>query len=250
MEIKCTSCGAQVPIEERAAFAQCPYCAAALVVDLGEGVPHLIVTPGLGEDGIGPALRKALGEREIAGDPEVGSAEMSFVPFWRFERRLGKAAMIAASTPVAEDLGRLEAPQIAGRFYSRERAGANRVVPSTVLMDAAREEAGSASLIGDEEECAGRALLHVPLWRVEYSLGGSRYQAWIEGVFGRAFSDEWPPSPQRRKDLVLGAVALLSVTAFFTEVVCLEPKWLLLAYPLTAAALYFSTRALLGRLSW
>jgi hypothetical protein len=249
MEIRCTSCGAQVPIQERTQFQQCQHCGAALIVDLGEGVPHYLLSPVLEHGGLEPALRRALAQREISAPIGTVAAEMIYLPFWRFEREAGQAFMIAASAPGAEDLGRLVPPPGEERFFREEHAGAHRVAEPTVLLETARAEASGAAAAETKDDLR-ESLVHVPFFRIEYGCDGGTYVAWMEAVSGNAFSDGWPPSPQRRKDLVLGAVALISIAVFFSETVFLSTLWLLIAFPLTAIALFLFARALLGRLSW
>lgn len=250
MDIRCTNCGADVPIEPRARVVKCPFCAAALVVDLSAGISHLVHDPEVERGAILGHLEKKLALLETRGSPEVAGADLIYVPYWRAELRGGARRLFCAAIPPAEVMDEIRAPEGAGRYYDEDSVAGKKVVEPTILADAARARFAAGGVDWGEDDGAALSMVHLPLWEVSYECAGERHQAWVDAVGGEVHADTWPRSAQRQKDVVFGAVGVVSLAAFFAEAILVPGLWILLAFPVTAAVLYLSTRTMLGKLGW
>lgn len=250
MEIHCTNCGADVPIEAHAHLVKCPFCSAALVVDLSRGVKHYLHTPKIDGTAAAGFLEKRLAVIESQGTPRVVATSLNYLPYWQVALPGGARRLFCAATPPMEIMDTVPAPQEAGPFYDEEAVSGGRVMEPTLLMDAARVRAREAGIPGLEEDDSVLSLVHLPFLEVEYDCSGGRYRAWIEAITGEAYSDLWPPNAQRTKNAVLGSVAAISLVAFFAEAIMVPGAWILLTFPVTAVLLYLSTRTMLRRLGW
>jgi hypothetical protein len=232
VEIACTYCGGAIPIREDDALVACPFCAAALALEAGGAVPHLYMPARVPETELRLHLAKALAALEVAADPEIESAALVYVPFWRLARGLGRSRLRAASKAPAEEL--LEIPQLGGEAlpFAPELAGRFEVVAPDAGLDDGPD---------------GAALVHVPIYRAKYSVGGRVYEAFVEAIDGAAFADAWPSPPGSWKSAIYGAFAFVGFGAFFAEALLLPIRETLVAFAVTAGLLYAASRLWLRR---
>ena len=64
MQVKCTQCGGDVPVEMDQGLATCPYCSSSLFLSLREGLLHYVLGPVIQEQELGKILRTYLERKE------------------------------------------------------------------------------------------------------------------------------------------------------------------------------------------
>src|SRR3990172_13112248 len=103
MDIKCTQCGARVPIETETAFTRCPYCETALYVDADQTVKHYYLPPQAALQDLGPMIGRRLSRQEIKDPVTLVSAALTYFPFWRLDTAMGRPGPLPAAQPAAGD---------------------------------------------------------------------------------------------------------------------------------------------------
>jgi hypothetical protein len=249
MDITCTQCGAKVPIEHDSAFLRCPYCETALYVETDRTVKHFQMTAAVGEKDIVPLLQRKLAGFEINAPVSLGAVKPLWFPFWRLDAKMGGAVMVPAAPAPLEDLASVKPPAGDLQLYT-EREGERVVAPELLLEDAVVE--GWKALGATEPlEFASASLVHLPLREVDYTCHNSRHRSVIEAVSGEVHADDWPAAPARKKDRVLGLIALAAFAAFALEAALIPVLPLtLVAVVLTAAVVYFSALNVLRQMGW
>src|SRR3990172_10587899 len=141
MDIKCTQCGARVPIETETAFTRCPYCETALYVDADQTVKHYYLPPQAALQDLGPMIGRRLSRQEIKDPVTLVSAALTYFPFWRLDTAMGRPVSIPAAMPAVEDLFNLKIPAGDLKVFSPELAVDHEVIEPEVMLDDALREA-------------------------------------------------------------------------------------------------------------
>lgn len=116
-------------------------------------------------------------------------------------------------------------------------------------------EQARAEFLGDAK-CEGPrdlkvSLVETPFYIVEYTYLGDRFKCLIDGVQGIAYSSEWPPTTQGKKDKILGAIAIITSSGFLLEAVFVPSFWMtIVVYALTGTVAYYGTLHVLKRMGW
>jgi len=244
LTVRCGNCGADVPVESLADFTACGHCQTALYIGLIEGIVHLTARAAIAPGAVPGLLAGRLADLEISGKPAEIEAELVHVPFWRVPGPGGVPRLVAAASPGASGLDGIMVSG-GGELMPFDPVFAERgpvLEPEVALEDVL---AG-----GDGADADFRpALVHVPIHRLTYNLGGREWRAAVEAISGRVEADEWPPSSHRRKNRLLGAIAVGAFFAFMAEVALLPEWWMvLLAYAATAAATHAVSLRAMARL--
>lgn len=250
MDIKCTQCGAKVPIEQDTGFIRCPYCETSLYVDTDRTVKHFSMSPQIRPADLAPVIQRKLSYMEIKDPVKVGRHNLVYFPFWRLDMEGGFSITVPASPPVIEDIIQIKCPAGDLKLFAPELAAEEEVVePQALLEDAV---ADAAKLMDNKEpKFSAASLLHLPMYAVEYACGGARHKALVEAVSGEVYADDWPAAPQKEKDRVLGMIAALAFGLFFLEAALLPGLWpVLAAYAVTAIAIYYLARRTLTKMGW
>jgi DNA-directed RNA polymerase subunit RPC12/RpoP len=247
MKIKCTNCGADAHISTGRDFIQCPYCETALFVDIKQGISHYYFKTDMNDDDLEPVLRRRLIQAEILEEATITKSRLQYHPFWQFTNPAGKKEVFCAAHPPAEDIDDISAPAGQSEFYPEDLAKRNHVVSPEILY----EEAVARIELELTPKELGLCLVHLPLFKVEYTCKEKQYTAWIGGVRGgEVFADDWPPNSEKKKDKILGIVAAAAFAAFFFEALVL-PLWAIIpTYAVTAVAVFFAARGVLRKLGW
>ncbi|HUT54869.1 MAG TPA: hypothetical protein VM658_15870 [bacterium] len=250
MDIKCTQCGAKVPIETDTRFVRCPYCETALYVDADQTVRHYYFSPQAALNDLQPMISRKLSYMEIKDPVEVGSAALVYFPVWRFQTASGKSVVVPAAMPPLEDLFNVKVPAGDPRVFTPELAVDHELIEPEVMLEEAADEA--RALIGVEEaQFSSSALVHLPLFRVDYTCQAKKHEALVDAVSGEVYADDWPSAPQKQKDRALGLIALLAFVLFLLEAAALPRMWMLLvAYAATAGGIYALARGTLRKMGW
>lgn len=234
LAVRCGNCGADVPVESLADFTACDHCGTALYIGLAEGIVHLAARAAVEPRAVPGLLARRLAEQEIAGKPAELAVETVLVPYWRVPGPDGGPRFVAAAFSGASGLDGIPAPGGAEfvAFDPAVSAGGPVIAPEVAIEDVLAAAGQGAGV----PEGFRTALVHVPIHHVTYGLGGRRWRAAVEAVSGRVEADEWPPSSFRRRNRLLGAIALGAFCAFLAEAVLLPDWWVLLpAFAATAA---------------
>ncbi len=250
MQIRCTNCGADIPLEQESDFISCSFCQAALFVDTDKTIANFCMAPTTVKDELSPLINRKLAAMEITPEHVLREAIIVYHPFWRFESKGLKPKLIAAAEIEADEM--TEIPVMGGNpvAYNESVIGNRRVVEPTLLYDetVAEFQAGTPSAAPDDLRVT---MLYLPVYHVTYLCDGLSYNALIDGVSGEVYADNWPPTEQREKNRVLGAMALGAMLAFILESAFLPSFWLMaLAYAFTGGILYVFSRRLLRRMGW
>jgi hypothetical protein len=250
MDIKCTQCGAKVPIETETTFIRCPYCETALYVDADQTVKHYYLPPQASLQDLGPMIGRKLSYMEIKDPVTITSASLLYFPFWRLDAGGGTAISIPAAMPPVEDLFNIKMPAGDLKVFSPELAVEHEVAAPELLLEEARTEA--QKMVGSESaQFTSAAIVHLPLYQVDYVCRDKRHAAVVETVSGNVYADDWPSGPQKEKDRVLGLIAILAFALFALEAAFIP--WLpivFLAFALSAAGIYFLSISTLRRMGW
>jgi len=247
LAVRCGNCGADVPLESLSDFAACGHCGTALYIGRAEGFAHLMARPVADRSAVPGLLARKLADMEIAGSPAEVESTLVHVPYWRVPGRGGVPRLVAAACPGASGLDEIAAPgggELAA--FDAGLVGGGAVLDPEVALD----DVSSVSGEGDPGQADTRpALVHVPIHRVSYRLGGREYRAAIEAISGAVEADEWPPASHRRKNRLLGAIGLAAFLAFLLEA-ALMPNWwsLLIAYAVTAVLVHAVAMRSMARL--
>jgi hypothetical protein len=249
MDITCTQCGAKVPIEHDTEFLRCPYCETALYVETDRTVKHFLMPATVAEKDLVPVLRRKLAYLEIKAPVNVTGVKTVWFPFWRLDAKMGGAAMVPAAAPPLEDMASIKPPAGNLQLYT-EGPGRTEVAPEVLLEDAVVE--GWKALEAKEPiEFSAAAMLHLPLLEVSYTCRNRPYRAVIEAASGEVYADDWPAAPARKKDRVLGLIAVSAFIAFTLEAALIPVLSIaLLMLAATALLVYFVGLNVLEKMGW
>ena len=250
MNIKCTQCGAKVPIEKDSDFIRCPYCETALYVDTERTVKHHYMAAQAQTKDLGPMVARKLSYLEVVDPVTVGKWSFFYFPFWRVDTSLGGSVVIAAATPPCEDMLQISMPAGDLKLFAPELAAEHEVTEPEMLLDDALIEAQKI-LDNPAVKFTAASLIHLPMYRVEYRCQNQDFVAVVDAITGDAFADEWPAMPQKQKDRMLGGIALAAFALFFLEAAFLPWTWAIIpAYALTGAGIYYLARNTLRKMGW
>jgi hypothetical protein len=250
MQIRCTNCGADIPLEQESEFISCSFCHAALFVDTDKTIANFCMPATLKKDELSPLINRKLASMEITAEHALEDASIVYHPFWRFESKGIKTKLIAAAEIDADEM--TEIPGTAGNpvVYNPSVIGDRRVVEPSLLYDEAVAEFQMSSPSAAQSDLRV-TMLYLPVYHATYLCDGLRYHAFIDGVSGGVYADNWPPTEQREKNRLLGTIAIGALLAFVLESAFIPNFWLLmLTFAITAGAIYIFSRGLLRRMGW
>jgi len=250
MDIKCTQCGAKVPIETDTSTIRCPFCETALYVETDRTVKHYYMDPQVQATELNPVIQRKLSYMEIKDPVNVTTCGLVYFPFWRLDTTMGTSVMAAAAMPPAEDMFSMKTPAGPVKLFSPELAVDNEVVEPEVLLEDGLVEAqkflGSSSV-----KFKAASVVHLPLYKVTYTCQNTSREAVVEAVSGEVFAEDWPAAPYKEKDKVLGMIAAAAFGLFLAEAIIIRhPGLTMLAYAPTAAGIYYFARNTLKKMGW
>ncbi len=250
MDIKCTQCGAKVPIEEDSDFIRCPYCETALYVETDRTIKHYYMVAQKPDSDLGPVIQRKISYMEIKDPVEVTTHKISYLPFWKLETSGGKVVVVPAAMTPLEGLRKVAQPAGELKLYSAELTESFKVVEPQALLEEAAAE-GLILLDTPGLKFQSATLLHLPMYEVDYTCQNSAHKALVDAVSGEVYADQWPAAPQKQKDRFFGLIAVLALALFAVEAAVLPGFWLVvLAYAVTSGLLYFFTNRWLTKMGW
>ena len=220
----------------------CAFCDAALYVDRGGLVSHYLLPRLLDGDAARAALRRWMAGNQTVKDLDrkatLGTVAALSFPMWLFRFTAaggGETTLVepAAPTPIPQ-LADLRVP--AGKLHPYLPEAGTETVAAAVPLETARGwlvERGLSA--GGGIAPSESALVHVPLWRAEYSYGGKSFAALVDGSTGAVLASVFPA----KAETPYRVVAALGLVLFLLEGLALpNPFYKLVAYTVTALPLF------------
>ena len=174
MEIRCTNCGADLPLEKESDFISCAYCQAALFVDAVSTVTSYYMRPELQPADLSPVLARKLAAMDILPDHALKQKKMVFHPFWRFDTGGTKVLLISAADAPAFEMTEFYTPGGKPISFNPSAVKGHRVIEPDTLYHEAKQEfetAWAESHPGEavrELKALAVSLVHLPLYYVTY----------------------------------------------------------------------------------
>ncbi|MDP8255500.1 MAG: hypothetical protein P9M14_07120 [Candidatus Alcyoniella australis] len=235
MQIACTQCGGQVPIEPDSDFLSCPYCNTSLFVDLRGSVHHLAIEPLVPPDQALQTLMDFLRDHELPRPKSIDS-KLIYLPFWQIQWPHHLASMVAGHLP---QTGLLEPALPPGTQLGLDRC---RIDPGDltlpgVQLDAALEAFSESQ--PDYQNFKSARLVHAPFHLLAFSLSGNEHHALVDAVTGAIYIEGLPSAASTGRT-VRSMLMVSSIIVLATLVVALAPRTIfgiaalvVLGYPLT-----------------
>jgi hypothetical protein len=224
MLVKCRTCGGENRVHPEQKMLFCSFCGCALAIESVRGPEHLILPHKRNDRNADEVLRSYLlsKNRGRAGDIKI---QFSYVPFAMLEEEDGRTRTIPANESVQVILPFPPAGNYS--FFDEELAGKEKIIPiERIEKDTVK-------------------ILHLPLYRIRYRLGGSEWEASVVGESWQVLADELPakrPTPLNLPN-VLAATGLFAIYLFIGESVSgWGAKLAVLAAASTAGLTIFSLR--------
>jgi DNA-directed RNA polymerase subunit RPC12/RpoP len=248
MKVRCTQCGAEIPIEEDAGFIQCEYCGTHLFVEVDRTVQHYNFRPRMEAGSLASTIMRELSRLELTLPVEITRAELVYFPFWQITTEQGRNVTIPGAITTIENLAGVTIPAGDLKFFDPENIPSGKIIPPETLLDGALAQFKGLNL---RDEVKESALIHLPVFLVSYRYQDNSYEAAVDALSGNVYADEYPPLPIRDKDRFFGLMMLVTMLIFVLEGVLIRGfGFTILAYALTGVPLYFGIRALLKSKGW
>ena len=212
--IRCPKCGAENPLSSGVRVMRCAFCDAALYVDRAGVVAHYLLPRLLSAEDAAAALRRWMAGNETVKDLDakatLGSMQPISFPMWffRFDAGGHEETLVepAAATPVPQ-LADLRVP--AGQLLAYVPELGVEEVAAAVPLETAR---GWLVQRGTSEPTE-TALVHLPLWRSEYTFAGKSWSALVDGSTGSVIAAVFPA----KAEAPYRAVAAIGLVLFIVE---------------------------------
>lgn len=217
MKVKCSQCGAEIPVPADATLLQCPYCDTALVIEAGDALFRVVMPPTINASAAIDHLRRFMaGTQTVAGldsKARIGDSELLYFPFWAFrvETNAGERVVLEPAAPSSlQGIQGMTLPP--GESGGRTQDGAvdAPVIQPEVPLATARQ--WMISRLG-EVQVRRTVLYHLPMFRFSYEYRGRSYRAAVDGVSGQVFPADFPV----KAEAPFVAVAALAVGVFSIE---------------------------------
>ncbi len=217
MKVKCSQCGADIPVPADANLLQCPFCETALVVDGGDTLFRVVTPPTIHASGAVDHLRRFMaGRKTVAGldtKARIGNGELLYFPFWAFRisTETGERVVLEPAAPSSlQGMHGVTLPPGDSREWTDEVAADTPVIQPEVPQNTARQ--WMESRLG-EVQIRRTVLYHLPMFRFSYEYGGRSYRAAVDGVSGQVFPADFPA----KAEAPFIAVAALAIGVFSIE---------------------------------
>ena len=205
MIVKCSLCGGDNEVHPGQKMFACAYCGSACAIDDNRGPEHLILPHERNDRYAEDALRSYLLERRRQS-AKIVRIEFAYVPFTMIEDERGRMRTVSAAARTWAP-GSLPHPPAGNyRFFDERLAGDEKVHPV-------------------EKKCeASERILHLPLYRITFTMRGREWVSTVAGVSWQVYADELPPETPSGFHLpnLLLAGGLFVVFLFIGKAI---PRW-------------------------
>lgn len=217
MTVKCSQCGASIPVPADVNLLRCPFCDTALVVDGGDTLFRVVIPPTINASGATDHLRRFMaGRKTVAGldaKARIGDPEFLYFPFWAFRiiTETGERVVLEPASPSSlQGIQGMTLPPGESREWTDEVAADTLVIEPEVPQSTAHQ--WMVSRLG-EVQIRRTVLYHLPMFRFTYGFGGRSYRAAVDGVSGQVFPADFPA----KAEAPFIAVAALAIAVFSIE---------------------------------
>ncbi|MCD4748143.1 MAG: hypothetical protein K8R59_02110 [Thermoanaerobaculales bacterium] len=216
MNVRCTQCGAEVPVPADVRLVQCAFCDTALVVDGDGTLFREVMLPTVKLKEAVHHLRRFMAGTETIADLDkkarIGTPELVYFPFWAFSiaTDAGERIVLEPAAPsFLQGLQGMDLPPGNSHIWTAGITGAVPVVEPEVPLATARN--WLTERLGKMRE-KRTVLYHLPLYRISYTYGGKKYSAAVEGVSGQVLPADFPAKAETPYFLVAAAaIAVFSI---------------------------------------
>ncbi|MCK5378727.1 MAG: hypothetical protein KAJ78_04950 [Acidobacteria bacterium] len=217
MRVKCSQCGAGIPVPADTGLLQCPFCDTALVVDAGDTLFRVVTPPTINASGAVDHLRRFMAGTQTVADLDakarIGDPELLYFPFWAFRiaTDAGEQVVLEPAAPSSlQGMQKMTLPPGDTRSWTDDIGGGTPVVQPEVPQNTARQ--WMVSRLGDVQVLR-TVLYHLPMFRFSYDYRGRSYRAAVDGVSGQVFPADFPA----KAEAPFVAVAALAIGVFSIE---------------------------------
>jgi len=217
LQVRCSQCGAGIPVPADVSLIQCPFCDTALVVDAGDTLFRVIMPPTVNTSTAVNHLRRFMAGTKTVADLDtqatIGDAELFYFPFWAFRIMTSEGEKVALEPAAPSSLQGLQGmtlPPGESRNWTPEITGSTPVIEPEIPMSTARQWLESRQ---GEVQIQRTVLYHLPMFRFSYGFKGRSYQAAVDGVSGRVFPADFPA----KAEAPFIGVAALAIGVFSIE---------------------------------
>jgi len=236
-QIKCPKCAAPVEFDGGVKFLKCSYCSSMIYLDrTGAGFYYAIPFRLSQDDAVGTFRRWAGGStkaKDLDRLAQVSSVKKQYFPVYLFRRDINDKEEVIiepAGSTILPGLHQLKVPGGDLKVFdaSFDSGGAELIKPDIEMLHYLD------SLPGKGKE---QALVFFPIWAIEYTFNGAKYQVVVDASSSEVFASSFPT----RSSAAYIMVALVGFVAFLAEgflaTAFLVPALVLMA--LTVAGVFF-----------
>ncbi len=225
-QIKCPKCAAPVDFEAGTKFVTCHYCGSQIYIDRsGAGFYYAIPFKLTEQDAVGTFRRWAGGStkaKDLDRLAQITGVKKQYFPVYLFRRDVnGKEEVLVepAGSTILPGLHRLKVPGGDLRIFDQnyDAQGAELIKPDIEMLRYLN------TLPGQSKE---QALVFFPIWTIDYSYQGRKYQVVVDASSSEVFASAFPTRSS-------GAYMLVAVAGFIAFVI---EGLLAAAAPLVAVA--------------
>lgn len=237
--IKCPKCAAPVEFDAGTKLTNCPYCGSQIFIDRsGAGFYYVIPFTLSEQDAAGTFRRWAGGStkvKDLDRLARVDSVKRQYFPVYLFRREVnGKESVYVepAGSTTLPGLHQLKVPAGDLKVFDNQfdTLGAEMVKPDIEMLHYLDQLPGT----GKEQ-----ALVYFPLWNIQYTFQGSKYQAIVDASSSEVFASSFPTRSSTAYLLVAGAGFVAFLAEGIVATVSAVPAAILMV--MTVVAVFISS---------
>ncbi len=236
-QIKCPKCAAPVEFDAGTKFTKCSYCGSLIYLDrTGAGFYYAIPFRLTQDDAVGTFRRWAGGStkaKDLDRLAQVTAVKKQYFPVYLFRRDLGGKEQVIiepAGSTILPGLHQLKVPGGDLKIFDAtfDTSSAELIKPDIEMLHYLD------SLPGTGKE---QSLVFFPIWTIEYTFNGAKYQVVVDASSSEVFAATFPV----RSSAAYVLVALVGFVAFLAEgfLATQYPIPALLLMVLTVLAVFF-----------
>ncbi|HMK47036.1 MAG TPA: zinc ribbon domain-containing protein [Methanocella sp.] len=212
-EIRCTKCGAPIPLDSGVKFVKCSHCGTQLYIDKsGAGFFYIMPFFIQRADAEGIFRRWTAGAkmaRDLERGAKITDFKQLYFPVYMFRRDVDgseKVIIEPAKSTTMPGLHSLKVPAGDLKIFDESyNTGGIELTKPDIEMTAYL-----SNLEGAPRE---QALVFFPIWAVQYEYRGNKYPAVIDGSSGEVYTGEYPTRKAAPYMFIAGAAFVV----FFVE---------------------------------
>ncbi len=186
MILSCSQCGAKLEIDSFKRFLHCPYCQSSLVVEKDRTVECYILKHIRNDLWVKGVFRAWLKKAGTDGDAKDIRIEFKYFPVWHATLEDGQAITQPAAKTLHTEISSVKIP--AGDIkYFDENTSLSEILQPSIQHEAAT---GWTMDIHEEKKEVKRLwLVYLPIYFIDYQMGGDHHRVSIVGESTRIYSD-------------------------------------------------------------